>query len=138
MNKQEKADKIISYLDFGGKPDWIRADCNLPGVISFRVKGINESIQISTQSNITDAYRDVAFEVVEAGYDYGRCKKIIADKDKEIEEQVENRLKMGKAVSKFITQTEKQRIDNLTESEKLIEIYEKYDIKIISYEVNKN
>ena len=136
MNKQEKAEKILGYLGSRNNSEWIAADCSLSGFISFKVKGIDEPIKISSQSNITDSYREVAYEVVRAGYDYGSCKKIIEDENKEIEERVESSKKMSEAITNIIAESEEQRINQLSESEKLIEIYEKYGIKIISYEIS--
>lgn len=134
MNKYTLAEKIISYLGHYNNDEWITTDFSKLGVIKFNVKGISEPILVDPKSNITDGYRYVASVVVQAGFDYGRCKDILEQEDIERKKEEESSNKTVDIIDDMIKNHEDNRVNNLTKDEKLAEITEKYGIKIIQFE----
>jgi hypothetical protein len=133
MNKKEKVQKILAYLGSNGD-DWISADSSPSGKIVYTVNGMQEKIYTYTNSNLTESYREVAKAVVNSGFDFGSCKKIFND------EQAEKH--RSKKLDNFMIEgfnaAEKFRVSRLSESEKIIDIYEKYNIKVTEYEISED
>jgi len=130
MNKKELTNKIISRLGCYND-DWITADYFPKGIINFSIKGIEEPVVVRSYSNITDASRAIANAVIKEGFEYGSCKDImkVEAEEKQRSEEMNNFMVEG------FNAAEEFRIDRLSEAEKIIEIYERYKIKIIEYGV---
>ena len=78
-----------------------------------------------------ESSREVAKAVVDAGFDYGNCKKIVND-----EQDEKHRAKdMHDFMVEGFTFAEKFRINGLSESEKIADIYERYKMNVIEYEI---
>jgi len=134
MNKRELANKIIGYLGSYGE-DWITADTSRPGVITFIIKDMKKPVYVNTKSNITDGYRAVAYAVVEEGLNHGNCKKILEDEESEKESSRVLWSSVSTEVNSTLKMIEQNRINALSEEEKLTEIFDKYGIKVMQYEV---
>lgn len=133
MNKKDKAQKILAYLGSNGD-DWISADSSPSGKIVYTINGMQEKISTYSSCNLTQSSREVAKAVVDAGFDYGNCKKIINDEqtEKHRAKELDNFMIEGfKAAEEF-------RISLLSEPEKIVEIGERYNIKIIEYETTED
>ena len=136
MNKKKLADKILFYLTNHGDT-WVNADCSNLGTIEFCIDGLEKPVIVSPTSNITDGYREVAKAVVKAGLKHGNCEKIMQDLTGEVTKKKQQDAEMRTFLKEGVDLAEQIRIDQLSESAKINEISERYNIRVIDYEIIK-
>ena len=82
MTKEQKAIAIASRLS-DSKDDWLSYDSTVRGCIEFKVKGMSDVIQVPYYDSVTSGFRQVAWEVINAGLNHGSCQQIVEEHRRE-------------------------------------------------------
>ncbi|WP_257263338.1 hypothetical protein [Endozoicomonas sp. ONNA2] len=84
---------------------------------------MSEKVEVSSYSNLTDGYRKFSYTVINAGLDHGHCKEIVDSAEKEIyNRKIENH-NLSKGLNELADKIERNKINSLTTSQKLDEIF---------------